>query len=117
MIVDDRTESEVEETGGFVIATDSFMSGWGECENGGRSNGGRSIVARPVKHIRIDTPNGNAMGTDHYYDVDWNELKRVESVFNSHPEFKRVRIAYGKVYKPRMDDGDHLHIYGFDTFK
>ena len=112
MIVDDRTESEVGETAAFVIATDSFMSGWGECENGGRS-----IVARPIPHIRIDTPDGNAMGTDHYYDVNYDELKRVESVFDSRREFKRVRIAYGKVYKPRLHDGDHLHIYGFDTFK
>ena len=107
--VDNRSISEVGETAAFVIATDSAMSGWGEAP-------GRSIVARPIKrklYVSIDS-NGN---TRSHYEVNLEELKRVESVFDSRREFKRVRVVYGKVYKPRMDDGDHLHIYGFDTFK
>ena len=109
MIVDDRTESEVEETGAFVIATDSVMSGRGEVP-------GRSIVARPVKRVKINSESKCANGKYFYYDVDYGELRRVESVFNSHPEFKRVRVVYDNVYKPRLHDGDHLHIYNFNTF-
>lgn len=108
MIVDDRTESEIDETMAFVIATDSWMSGWGNAM-------GRSIVARPIPKIRIDSKCANEK--HFYYDVDWDELKRVENVFDSRKEFKRVRVAYGKAYKPRLHAGDHLHIYGFDTFK
>ena len=32
------------------------------------------------------------------------------------PRFKRVRVVYGDKYRPVLKDGDHLHIYGFDTF-
>ena len=34
IIKDDRTAEEVQKTIGFVIATDSFMSGWGKARKG-----------------------------------------------------------------------------------
>ena len=96
MVKDDRTQAEKHETIGFVVATDSFMSGWGGAERG------KSLVARPVRSRE--------------------ELDMVTDVFNGRQEFKRVRFVLGKVtkegrvYKPRMQAGDQLHVYGFDTF-
>ena len=96
MVKDDRTQAEKHETIGFVVATDSFMSGWGGAE------GGKSFVARPVRSDE--------------------ELKMVTEAFEGRTEFKRVRFVLGKVtkegrvYKPRIQAGDQLHVYGFDTF-
>ena len=96
MVKDDRTQAEKHETVGFVVATDSVMSGWGGAE------GGKSFVARPVRSRE--------------------ELDMVTEVFEQRAEFKRVRFVLGKVtkegrvYKPRMKEADQLHVYGFDTF-
>ena len=96
MVKDDRTQAEKHETIGFVVATDSFMTGWGE------AIGGKSFVARPVRSRE--------------------ELDMVTEAFEGRTEFKRVRFVLGKVtkegrvYKPKMQEADQLHVYGFDTF-
>lgn len=84
IVQDDRTPTEVEQTIGFLVATDSFMSGWGEAP-------GRSIVACPV--------------------VSSDDAAAVEKVFDRRSEFKRVRWIAGQHYTPRLRRGDHLHIY------
>lgn len=86
-IQDDRTPQEVESTVGFVVATDSFMSGWGEAP-------GRSIVAVPV--------------------VDYEDEKRVRERLERRYEMKRVRFCL-KDWRPRLFEGDHLHIYDTKT--
>lgn len=90
MIKDDRTDAEKSVTIGFVVATDAFLSDWGSATRG------RSIVARPVR--------------------DHEECDRVMMLFEDRDDFKRVRYASGSKYKPRLHNGDHLHIYNFDTF-
>ena len=83
-IKDERTPEEVKITQGFVIATDKFMSGWGQAQ-------GKSVIAVPFKD-----------------DQDMNTiLSRVER----RNEMKRIRIVYGSEYKPRLSANDHLHIY------
>lgn len=88
-IKDDRTPEEKQATRGFLVATDSALSGWGGCN--------RSIVARPI--------------------VEDGELEVIQRVFEDRSEFKRVRFVLGKetpegrIYKPRLQDGDRLHIY------
>jgi hypothetical protein len=83
-IVDDRTPDEVATTQGFWVATDRFLGGWGRAT-------GRSLVACPCR-----TP---------------EDAARVRRVFESRPEFLRVRWISGPVYRPRLSPGDHLHIY------
>ena len=96
MIVDSRSEIEVRETVLFVVATDSTLSGWGHAKDA------RSLVARPVR--------------------DADEAESVSSWMRSCSEFKRVRIVYGterhdgRHYRPKMYDGDHLHIYDMSGF-
>lgn len=81
--VDDRTEEQRQQTWGFVVATDSFMSGWG------RADGGRSLYAVAVPdETRAD-------------DVEWRMDHR--------DEFKRVRVCLPD-WRPRLYDSDHLHI-------
>ena len=89
-IKDDRTEADKDVTIGFVVATDKCLSGWGG------ATGGQSYVARPVR--------------------DTEECDRVMRFFEDRDDFLRVRYASGSEYKPRLQSGDHLHIYGFDTF-
>ena len=89
-IKDDRTDAEKDVTIGFVVATDKFLSGWGD------ATGGRSIVARPVR--------------------DTQECDRVMQLFEDRDDFKHVRYASGSAYKPRLRNADHLHIYNFDSF-
>ena len=89
-IQDDRTDADKAVTVGFIVATDKALSGWGGV------TGGRSIVARPVR--------------------DREECDRVMALFENRDAFKRVRYASGSEYKPRLRSGDHLQIYGFDTF-
>jgi len=84
IIKDDRTAEEVQKTVGFVVATDSFMSGWGDAP-------GKSIVAVPVTSDK---------------DKAW-----VQTVMGNRSEMKRIRFAYGSSYKPRLGQDDHLHIY------
>jgi len=85
IIQDDRTATEVEQTLGFVVATDTFMSGWGSAK------GGRSIVACPI--------------------VSDQDLHKVEQVFDRRPEFLRVRFVQGQTYRPKLGTHDHVHIY------
>ena len=83
VIEDDRTPEEKAATIGFWVATDSFMSGWG----GGLR---RSLVACPC--------------------VSSEDCDKVETRFRRRSEFKRVRFV-GRDYRPKLSDGDHLHIY------
>tara|TARA_R100001086_G_scaffold243162_1_gene171710 strand:- start:404 stop:757 length:354 start_codon:yes stop_codon:yes gene_type:complete len=87
-IKDDRTDEEVRNTIGFVVATDSFMSGWGDAP-------GKSIVAVPV--------------------INDKDRQRVEVVMSRRSEMKRLRFAYGSNYKPKLGKDDHLHIYNTNT--
>jgi hypothetical protein len=89
IIQDDRTAVEVEQTLGFVVATDTFLSGWGDAKNG------RSIVACPI--------------------VSDQDLHKVEEVFDRRPEFLRVRFVEGQTYRPKLGTHDHLHIYNTRT--
>lgn len=82
-IQDDRTPEEKAKTIGFMVATDRFLSGWGNAP-------GRSIVAVPV--------------------VSFSDRETVENRLNLRNEMKRVRFV-GPSYRPRLYPGDHLHIY------
>lgn len=86
-IQDDRTPEEKAATVGFVVATDNFMSGWGQAP-------GRSLVAVPV--------------------TSYEDEKAVTEVLERRHEMKRVRFCM-KSYRPRLFDGDHLHIYDTHT--
>lgn len=88
IIKDDRTQEEIAATRGFVIATDKFMSGWGDAPH-------RSIVAVPF--------------------TDEEDKRKVMSRMEKRNEMKRVRLVYGKSYKPSLSGGDHLHIYNTTT--
>ena len=91
-IIDDkRSDKEKKATIGFVVANDKFMSGWGLAP-------GRSIVACAF-HNKKDEE-------EVYYHF-----------LNKRPEMKYLRVVYGKTYTPRMKDGDHLSIYGFNDFR
>ena len=86
MIDDKRTEQEKAETEGFVVATDSFMSGWGLAP-------GKSYFAVPYR--ATDNP---------------------QAIFNrldDRSEMKRVRYV-GKDYRPKLREGDHLSIRNMD---
>jgi hypothetical protein len=85
MIVDDRTPEQVEQTAGYWVATDAFMSGWGGAQ-------GRSLVACPVLK-------GETFGT---------MSARQEYRMSKRQEFKRLRWC---CTIPRLRAGDHLHIY------
>lgn len=81
---DDRTPIEIENTIGFVIATDKFMSGWGQAK-------GKSVVAVPF--------------------TSEQDKEKILNRMERRNEMKRVRITYGKEYKPKLTTNDHLHIY------
>ena len=85
IIQDDRTITEVEQTLGFVVATDTLMSGWGSAK------GGRSIVACPI--------------------ISDQDLHKVEQVFDRRKDFSRVRFVQGQTYRPKLGTHDHVHIY------
>jgi hypothetical protein len=85
---DDRTAEEKQSTIGFWVATDKFLSGWGNAP-------GRSLVACPVTSAE--------------------DSEIVERRFNLRSDFKRVRWVSGKNFYPRMSDRDHLHIYDTKT--
>ena len=97
-IIDDRrTPEEIEQTAGFYIATDSFMSGWGLAP-------GRSLFAVPVTVAELS---------------DGETCKRIEERMERRPEFKRVRFVL-RSYRPRLSDGDHLSLRGIsdtDSFR
>ena len=89
MIDDHRTEQDKKETIGFVVATDSFMSGWGPAQ-------GRSLFAVPYRTDEAHT----------------SVLKNMED----RKEMKRVRTV-GADYRPRLGKGDHLSIRSCDDSK
>ena len=85
-IIDDkRTEQDKAETVGFVVATDSFMSGWGGAPN-------KSYFAVPFK--------------------TWEQADIVEANMRRRSEMKRVRVVTAP-YKPYLKNGDHLSIRDF----
>ena len=81
---DDRTADEMLTHDTIVLGTDSFMSGWGECANGGVSYAGWAC--------RVD-------------DVD-----TVERWVRSRSDMKRVRIVDGN-YRPSSRIKGDCHIY------
>ncbi len=86
---DDRSPADVKRTIGFWVATDSFMSGWGEAP-------GRSIVAVPF--------------------VNADDATTVERQLRLRHEMKRLRMV-GPDYQPKLRDGDHYHVYGLNSFR
>ena len=94
-VSDKRTDLEREmDIAGYVIATDSFMSGWGGAE------GGRSLVAVPF--------------------VDESDYELVQAHLNERGEMRRVRTASIKadgMPKVRLGKNDHLSVYGLDSFR
>ncbi|KKN40355.1 hypothetical protein LCGC14_0734070 [marine sediment metagenome] len=86
-VVDDqRTEADKAATVCFVVATDGFMSGWGQAP-------GRSIFAVPCR--------------------SWEESSTVTDNMNHRSEMKRVRLV-GLDWRPRLLKGDHLSIRAMD---
>ena len=83
---DNRSEDEKRRTVGFVVATDSFMSGWGLAP-------GRSIFAVPFE--------------------TWEQAKVVEDNMRHRSEMKRVRVV-GRDWRPKLHKGDHLSIRSMD---
>ena len=86
---DDRTQGEKDKTIGFWVANDSFLSGWVYAP-------GRSLFACPV--------------------FDRADSETVELRFIKRNEFKYVRFV-GKNWRPKLYDGDHLHIYNGKSFR
>jgi len=89
MINDDRTPEEIVATVGFVVATDDYMSGWGNAPR-------RSIYAIPL--------------------MDWNQVDTVRENFGRARHMKRVRLC-GRDWRPRLVEGDHLKIASPSTAK
>lgn len=82
-IIDDRRSAEDKaRTVLLVVATDSFMSGWGHAP-------GKSYFAVPCASLE--------------------QAEIVEENMRHRSEMKRVRIVY-KDYRPRLRAGDHLSI-------
>lgn len=86
-VIDDcRTDDDKAATEGFVVATDSFMSGWGQAP-------ARSFFAVPFRSPY--------------------EATIVLDNMEARSEMKRVRLA-GKNYRPQLRSGDHLSIRAID---
>jgi hypothetical protein len=86
-VIDDRrTLQDHVDTEWYVVATDSFMSGWGEAP-------GRSIYAVPCRSLE--------------------QAKIVLDNMQDRTEMKRPRLV-GKDYRPRLRDGDHYSVRGMD---
>ena len=82
-VIDDRrTDEDKRRTVGFVVATDSFMSGWGKAQ-------GRSLFAVPLSN--------------------WDQADTVLANLQARSEMKRPRIV-GADYRPKLSNGDHLSI-------
>ncbi len=83
-IIDDRrTDADKEATWGFVVATDKFLSGWGQAPR-------RSIFAVPVR--------------------SYEEARIVIDNMRHRDDMKRVRFICGNKYRPKLYPGDHLSI-------
>ena len=81
-IDDRRSADDIAATAGFVVANDSFMSGWGQAT-------GRSLFAVPFRSME--------------------EARIVEENMRDRTEMKYVRVV-GPDYRPRLYPGDHLSI-------
>ena len=87
-IVDDRrTPEERAQTVGFIVATDTVMSGWGRAP-------GRSIFALPVTLAEY---------------LDGRTVRRIMERMEARPDMSRVREC-GRDWRPRLRAGDHLSI-------
>ena len=86
VIDDKRSEADKAATVGFVVATDSFMSVWGQAR-------GKSYFAVPYRSQA--------------------EADIVEANMRRRSEMKRVRVV-GADYRPKLQDGDHLSIRDCD---
>lgn len=84
MIDDKRTDTERALTVCYVVATDSFMSGWGLAK-------GRSLFAVPCK--------------------SWEQSRVVLGNMHNRSEMKYVRVQSNL---PRLRKGDHLSIRSMD---
>ncbi len=83
-VIDDRRSKEVREaTRWLVVATDSFMSGWGRAAS-------RSLFAVPCR--------------------DYDQAKAVKDNMRQRSEMKRARIVFAPRYRPHLWEGDHLFI-------
>lgn len=92
MIENDLTPEQQSEVVGYWVATDKLMSGWG-CAPG------RSLVAVACR--------------DSDQDKD-----AVERRLRLRKEMKRVRWVWASCLRNvRVRRGDHLHVYGFDSFR
>jgi len=81
-IDDRRSEQDKRRTLFFVVATDKFMSGWGNAP-------GRSFFAVPCESLE--------------------QAEIVEDNMHHRSEMKRVRIV-GHDYRPKLRSGDHYSI-------
>ena len=81
-INDQRTDEQREYTTWYAVATDKFMSGWGQAPR-------KSYYAIPCKN--------------------YDQAERAVEYLASRSEMKYVRIAKAP-YRPKMQDGDHLSI-------
>ena len=94
VIQDDRTDKEKKDTIGFIVAIDKFLSNF--------IHEGKSIVARPIRKS--------------------DDLGKILHIFHNRESLKYVRYVpgtqsiKGRNYKPKMNYGDHLHIYNFNSF-
>ena len=84
LIQDDRTHAEKQTHDTLIFAHDTFLSGWGECENNGISY--CAWAARPE-------------------DVD-----DVETWVRGRDDMKRVRLVSAN-HVPQLGPNDHYHIY------
>jgi len=84
--VDDRTQEQKKTHNRIVLMTDSFLSGWGEAENG-------------VSYAGWAFQDGQQC--------------QVERWVRSRSDAKRVRIVSGD-YRPSSKTAGHCHIYVVD---
>lgn len=89
VIDDQRTDEDKAKTEGFVVATDSFMSGWGNAKS-------RSLFAVPFTTAE--------------------QAQIVLHNMECRSEMKRARIV-GKDYRPKLSAGDHLSIRAMGEMK
>ena len=87
VIDDKRSTDDREATVWYVVATDSFMSGWGQAQ-------GSSYFAVPCK--------------------DLEQARIVEDNMEHRSEMKRVRLVLARTYRPKLRSGDHLSIRDMD---
>lgn len=84
-IVDHRTRDTrpISEIGFWAVATDRFLSGWGQAAS-------RSLVAYPLTGL------------------GYKQQEDILAMMDKRQEFQRVRT---NLHLPRLGAGDHLSIY------